>query len=89
MLINRFNSKQKNKKGILTIEADIGDGSLEQPVNTLVASRNSTLADPMYFALGAATRAAFVGEQHVHGLILHQFSGDSGVKLRLVARGKL
>jgi hypothetical protein len=31
--------------------------------------------------------AAFVGEQHVHGLILHQFSGDTGVNLRLVARG--
>jgi hypothetical protein len=29
---------------------------LEQPVNTLVASRTSTLENPMFFALGAATR---------------------------------
>ena len=50
-----------NAEGVLTLEADVGDGQLEQPLQSIVSSVKAN--KPMYFSLGAATRAEFLGER--------------------------
>jgi hypothetical protein len=42
----------------------------------------------MFFSLGAATRAALLGERYLHGAILHQFSHQTDASLRLTARAR-
>ena len=42
----------------------------------------------MFFSLGAATRAAFLGERYLHGAIQHQFSNVKDASLRLTARAR-
>jgi hypothetical protein len=73
-------------EGLLTVEADVGDGSLEQPLQSIVSVSNAK--SPMFFSLGAATRAALFGERYLHGAILHQFSHQTDAALRLTARAR-
>jgi hypothetical protein len=73
-------------EGLLTIETDVGDGSLEQPLQSIVSVSNAK--SPMFFSLGAATRAALLGERYLHGAILHQFSHQTDASLRLTARAR-
>jgi hypothetical protein len=73
-------------EGLLTVETDTGDGSLEQPLQSIVSVSNAK--SPMFFSLGAATRAALFGERYLHGAILHQFSHQTDVSLRLTARAR-
>jgi hypothetical protein len=73
-------------EGLLTVEADVGDGSLEQPLQSIVSVSNAK--SPMFFSLGAATRAALFGERYLHGAILHQFSHQTDASLRLTARAR-
>jgi hypothetical protein len=73
-------------EGLLTVETDVGDGSLEQPLQSIVSVSNAK--SPMFFSLGAATRAALFGERYLHGAILHQFSHQTDASLRLTARAR-
>ena len=41
----------------------------------LIFTGMSTTATPIYCRIDAATKAALVGEQFLHGAILHAFSG--------------
>ena len=59
-------------EGVLSLEADVRDGKLSQPVHTFACTRHAPRNKPLYFALGAASRAAFLGEQTVHALLMHQ-----------------
>jgi hypothetical protein len=70
-------------EGVLSIEAQMDDGSLADPIFTVVAGAKA--AKPMYFPLDAATRVAFKGDRYVHGWINQQFSGSSGLSLNLVS----
>ena len=73
-------------EGVVAVEAALSDGSMAQPVATMVAT--SRLETAMQFAIAASARVAFRGEVHVHGLMMHEFGGDSGVKLTLNARAR-
>ncbi len=42
----------------------------------------------MTFALDASTRIAFTGERHLHAWLSHQFSGQAGPSLELLARAR-
>jgi hypothetical protein len=52
-----------------------------QPINSFACTRVAPPNKPLYFTLGAATRAAFIGEQTVHGVLMHQVS-ECDVALR-------
>jgi hypothetical protein len=73
-------------EGLLTIESDAGDGALEQPLQSIVSVSHAKA--PLFFSLGAATRAALLGERYLHGAILHQFSHQTDASLRLTARAR-
>ncbi len=73
-------------EGSISLEGSLDDGSFPQPVPTMVAE--IPISAPMHFALNAAANVAFTGLAHVHGLIVHQFEGDSGVRLSLSARAR-
>ncbi len=73
-------------EGLIAIEASLNDGSIPQPVPTLVAS--SDLNEPMQFSIAASAKVAFTGQVHLHGLMMHQFEGDSGLTLKLNARAR-
>jgi hypothetical protein len=73
-------------EGLLTIDSDASDGALEQPLQSIVSVSHAKA--PMFFSLGAATRAALLGERYLHGAILHQFSHQSDAQLRLTARAR-
>ena len=45
-------------EGVLSIEADLHDGSLQQPVQTISCTRVAPVNKPLFFQLGAATRAS-------------------------------
>lgn len=73
-------------EGILSIEAQLDDGSLAEPILTTV--RSSVATRPMYFSLDAATKVAFLGERYLHAWVSHQFAGNSGLSLSLNARAR-
>mmetsp|Transcript_26532 Transcript_26532/g.66759 ORF Transcript_26532/g.66759 Transcript_26532/m.66759 type:complete len:929 (-) Transcript_26532:58-2844(-) len=73
-------------EGVLSIEAELADGSLPQPIRTVVRRREA--AHPMRFAINAATDVSFFGERYLHAWMSHQFSGQSGTQLNLVARAR-
>jgi hypothetical protein len=73
-------------EGLVTIESQQADGTLAQPIQTIVAS--SPARRPMYFSLDASTRVAFMGQRAIHGFIMHQFSGNIGQSLTLIARAR-
>ena len=71
-------------EGVLAIEAE--RGGTADAISTTVAHREATR--PMSFALDASTRVSFLGERHLHAWISHQFSGQPGPSLSLVARAR-
>lgn len=73
-------------EGTLSIEAAMDDGSMPDPIHTVAAAAQATR--PMYFPLDASTRVSFMGDRYVHGWINQQFSGNSGLRLNLIARAR-
>jgi hypothetical protein len=71
---------------VLSIEEQLTDGSISNPVSTIVA--HDIARKPMYFALDAATKVAFLGDRFLHGYVSHQFAGKSGSHLSLCARAR-
>ena len=71
-------------EGVLAIEAERGGDAAA--ISTTVHQR--TAQRPMRFALDAATRVEFLGERYLHAWISHQFSGQPGPALALVARAR-
>ncbi len=69
-------------EGTLSLEAQMDDGALADPIHTVVAGAKATR--PMYFPLDASTRVTFHGDRYVHGWINQQFSQQSGLRLNLV-----
>jgi len=74
-------------EGILSMMIDKQDDSIPIPLQTIAAQRMSTTASPIYCRIDAATKAALVGEQFLHGAILHAFSGSS-IAVQLEARAR-
>ena len=72
-------------EGILSIEEHKDDGSLPQPIETIVARSPPS---PFHFALDAATRVTMNAERYIHSWMSTQFSGDSGATLSLNARAR-
>ncbi|MBK9034903.1 MAG: hypothetical protein IPL61_27175 [Myxococcales bacterium] len=72
-------------EGVLAIEATRG-GAMADAISTSV--RHTEARRPMYFTLDASTRVAFLGERHLHAWISHQFSGQPGTALSLIARAR-
>ncbi len=73
-------------EGILSLEGQLADGSMAEPVHTLVSRTEG--GAPMSFAIHAAAMVSFTGETYVHGWLDHVFSGVSGVQLSLSARAR-
>mmetsp|Transcript_4902 Transcript_4902/g.13764 ORF Transcript_4902/g.13764 Transcript_4902/m.13764 type:complete len:922 (+) Transcript_4902:140-2905(+) len=73
-------------EGVLSIEQDLCDGSVPQPIETIC--RRDSPGHPMRFALNAATNVVFHGDRYLHGFVMHQFSGGSPGPLSLVARAR-
>ena len=83
-------SDMHSPEGTVSIEEAVvgpgGDSNINSPIVTMVAS-NAEPA-PMTFPLNASTRVTFAGERHLHAWLSHQFSGQSGCELSLVARAR-
>ncbi len=73
-------------EGIVSIEAQLADGSLAEPIQTIVS--RSVIQTPLVFPIHAAANVSFRGEVLLHGWLGHQFSGESGLTLSLVARAR-
>jgi hypothetical protein len=73
-------------EGTLTIEAQLDDGALADPIYTSVCY--SPALRPMRFAIDAATQVSFNGDRFLHGWVSHQFAGYSGLKLNMIARAR-
>jgi hypothetical protein len=71
---------------VLSIEGQLNDGSISNPISTIVA--HSIARHPMYFELNAATKVAFFGDRFLHGYVSHQFAGQSATQLSLCARAR-
>jgi hypothetical protein len=71
-------------EGAVSIEAE--RGAAADPISTVVAFAEAQ--GPMGFALDASTRVSFLGERYLHAWVSHQFSGQSGLSLSLVARAR-
>ncbi len=72
-------------EGVLSVEAKRGS-AMADPITTTVA--RSEAIRPMIFALDASTRVSFMGERVLHAWIAHQFSGQAGPSLSLIARAR-
>jgi hypothetical protein len=73
-------------EGVISLEASRNDGSIPQPVPTIVNC--SALNSPMQFNIDASSKVAFTGQVFVHGLLMHEFEGESGLALSLNARAR-
>jgi hypothetical protein len=76
---------EHDPEGVLSLEAEIG-GATPEPVATTVAHRRAT--SPMSFPLDASTRVRFMGDRYLHGWVVHQFSGQGRLPVRLTARAR-
>ena len=72
-------------EGVLSIEGQLADGSMADPIYTIVSHSDG---GDMKFAIDAATTVSFSGECHLHAWIDHRFSGASGQQLSLNARAR-
>jgi hypothetical protein len=77
---------EHDPEGVLALEVDHGGTQGAECIATSVA--RSDAARPMTFALDASTRVTFHGERHLHAWVTHQFSGQQGASLELVARAR-
>ena len=73
-------------EGVLSLEASMNDGSVAQPVQTIVSK--SILESPLQFGIGAGARVRFTGEMHLHGMMAHQFQDNTGLHVSLNARAR-
>merc|ERR1719491_1796235 len=84
-------SPEHSPEGTVSIEETVvgggGDSNIAAPIVALSAHRH---AGPtrMRFALGASATACFGGDRYLHAWLSHQFSGQSGSRLSLVARAR-
>ncbi|CAE7683490.1 TRPT1 [Symbiodinium sp. CCMP2592] len=83
-------SDTHSPEGTVSIEEAVvgpgGDSNINIPIVTMVASNAESA--PMTFPLNASTNVTFAGERHLHAWLSHQFSGQSGCQLSLVARAR-
>jgi hypothetical protein len=73
-------------EGILSIEQQLADGSMAEPIQTMV--RDAKLEVPMQFALQPGVQVAFTGDVYLHGHVMHSFAGNKGLQLSLSARAR-
>merc|ERR1712137_571668 len=73
-------------EGIVSIDCKLNDGSISEPISTMV--NRQQLTRPMKFTLSAAATVSFFGERFIHAWMGHQFSGDSGGSFSLSARAR-
>merc|ERR1712137_307747 len=72
-------------EGILSIDCKLNDGSIAEPISTLVNHQQAS-KKPMRFTLSAAATVSFFGDRYLHAWMGHQFSGDAGGSFSLSAR---
>lgn len=76
-------------EGTLSIEATQHDGTMAEPILTNVRTLTQTNGGvPMRFPINAATNVVFGGNRYLHAWVSHQFAGNSGQSLNLVARAR-
>ena len=73
-------------EGVLSIEAELHDGSIPNPIHTICA--RSEAKTPLKFSIHAAANVSFTGEVFLHAFVDHRFSGSSGMSLSLNARAR-
>jgi hypothetical protein len=73
-------------EGVVSIEAQLADGSMPEPINTIVSKTEAR--SPIKFAIHAAATVSFTGDAYLHAFVDHKFSGSSGVSLSLNARAR-
>merc|ERR1712137_541800 len=74
-------------EGILSIDCKLNDGSIAEPISTLVNHQQAS-KKPMRFTLSAAATVSFFGDRYLHAWMGHQFSGDAGGSFSLSARAR-
>eukprot|EP00012_Vannella_robusta_P013716 CAMPEP_0206209744 /NCGR_PEP_ID=MMETSP0166-20121206/17093_1 /ASSEMBLY_ACC=CAM_ASM_000260 /TAXON_ID=95228 /ORGANISM="Vannella robusta, Strain DIVA3 518/3/11/1/6" /LENGTH=500 /DNA_ID=CAMNT_0053631203 /DNA_START=92 /DNA_END=1594 /DNA_ORIENTATION=+ len=74
-------------EGIVSIDCKLNDGSISEPISTLVNHQKCN-KQPMKFTLSAAATVSFFGDRYIHAWMGHQFSGDSGASFSLSARAR-
>merc|ERR1712137_914227 len=74
-------------EGIVSIDCKLKDGSISEPISTLV-NHQKCGSTPMKFVLNAAANVSFFGDRFIHAWVGHQFSGDSGATFSLSARAR-
>lgn len=81
---------ERDAEGIISIESQLSDGSIASPIITVSRkiAAGTPLAQPMRFAINAATNVEFGGHRYLHGWVNHQFSEDTGQTCTLVARAR-
>lgn len=75
-------------EGTLSIEAQQHDGTIAEPVFTTVRHIPAAKAGTMKFPISAATNVVFGGDRFLHGWVNHQFGGNTGSTVSLVARAR-
>lgn len=73
-------------EGVLSIESQLADGSIADPISTVVSRREATT--PLKFSIHAAANVSFTGECYLHAFVGHRFSGQSASQLSLNARAR-
>jgi hypothetical protein len=74
-------------EGILSIEQQLADGSVAEPIQTMV--REARLDVPMHFALQPGVQVAFTGDVYLHGHVMHSFADtNKELHLNLSARAR-
>ena len=79
-------SVQHSPEGHVSIEEQQADGSMSEPVFTLVSQAAS--GAPMQFAINAATTVRFGGERCLHAWLRHSFSGMASASAFLSAQAR-
>ena len=74
-------------EGIISIDSNLSDGSIAEPISTIVSHKKS-IQSPMKFNISAAATCCFYGDRFIHSWMGHQFSGDSGAHFNLSARAR-
>jgi hypothetical protein len=75
-------------EGTLSIESQLHDGTIAEPIYTTVRHIPAQAAGVMKFPISAATNISFRGDRYLHGWINHQFADNSGASFSLVARAR-
>ena len=73
-------------EGILSIEADSSDGSIKEPITSIV--HHAIATSPMNFSINAATNISFFGDRFLHAYVATEFSSQSGNSVNLFARAR-